>query len=229
MLRLIFGVLLLFGGPVLAADPGFVRAVEFPHAGPGAARGALVWIHGTYGQHETGPPPPPDFVAREAASGLDVWCFNRDRRDDPLPRGAELLVRGIEALRASGYRQVIVSGHSRGAWIALTALARPGLADAVVAFSPAAHGTREARRAAALADWAALWAAAVDGAARVVLVQLAGDPWDPDPARRLATARARLGGNVMAVFLPETPRGHGGVYEPGFDEAFGAAIAAFAR
>ena len=138
-------------------------------------------------------------------------------------------MRGIEALRASGYRQVIVSGHSRGAWIALTALARPGLADAVVAFSPAAHGTREARRAAALADWAALWAAAVDDVARVVLVQLAGDPWDPDPARRLAAAQARLGGNFMAVFLPAVPTGHGGVYEPGFDAAFGAAIAAFAR
>lgn len=229
MLRLIIGVLLMLSGQVLAADPGFVRAAGFPHAGPGVARGALVWIHGTYGQAETGPPPPPDFVAREAASGLDVWCFNRERRDDPLPRGAELLARGIAALRASGYRRVIVSGHSRGAWIALTALAQPGLADAVVAFSPAAHGTREAMRAAALADWAALWAAAVDSAARVVLVQLAGDPWDPDPAWRLATARDRLGGNVMAVFLPETPRGHGGVYEPAFDEAFGAEIAAFAR
>ena len=83
MLRLIFGVLLLLSGPVLAADPGFVRAAGFPHAGPEVARGALVWIHGTYGQAETGPPPPPDFVAREAASGpvgaLEHGCFRLTR------------------------------------------------------------------------------------------------------------------------------------------------------
>ena len=107
---------------------------------------------------------------------MDVWCFNRDRGDDPLDRGAELLARGIQALRDLGYRRVIVAGHSRGAWIALTVLAHPGLADAVVAFSPAAHGTREERKAQAMADWAALWAAAVNNGTRVVLVQLADDP-----------------------------------------------------
>ena len=232
MLRLILGLWLLFssvlGGPVLAAEPGFVQAPGFPHAGPQAARGALVWVHGTYGREESGPPDPPDFVGRQSASGLDVWCFNRDRGADPLAGGAERLAGHVRSLRAEGYRRIVVAGHSRGAWLALMLLAHPDLADAIVAFSPAAHGTREERKAQAMGDWSDMWAAALGGT-RVVLVQLADDPWDPDPARRLTIARQHWGERLLPVFHPDTPRGHGGVYEPAFDERFGAAVAAFAR
>jgi pimeloyl-ACP methyl ester carboxylesterase len=228
LLRLIAWLLLL-SGPVFAADPAFIRAPDFAFQGPAAARGALVWVPGTYGKDQTGPPPPPDFVGREAATGLDVWYFNRERADDPLGRGAEILARGIKALRDDGYRRVFVAGHSRGAWIALTALAHPGLVDGVVAFDPAAHGTREERRAQAMGDWEGLWAAAVNDGTHVVLVQLADDAWDPDPARRLAIARERFGPNLLTIFQPAAPMGHAGVYEPAFDEQFGARIAGFVR
>jgi pimeloyl-ACP methyl ester carboxylesterase len=227
LLRLI-ACLLLLGAPANAADFPFVHAPGFAFRGSDLATGALVWIPGTYGKDQTGPPPPPDYVGREAAMEMDIWEFNRDRDDDPLERGAELLARGLRTLRDEmGYRRIIVAGHSRGAWIALTALAHPDLADAVVAFSPAAHGTAEARKARAMADWTSLWDAAVNGGARVVLVQLADDPWDPDPARRLAIACDRFGSNLLSIFQPAQPKGHAGVYEPAFDEQFGTLIARF--
>jgi pimeloyl-ACP methyl ester carboxylesterase len=226
-------------GPVFAAGTEFIRAPGFAYAGPAVAKGVLVWIPGTYGRDQTGPPPPPDFVSREAAAAMDVWCLNRDRNDDPLGRGGEILAREVQGLRELGYRRVIVAGHSRGAWIALTALAHPGLADAVVAFSPAAHGTHEGHMRArpewfgawdaAMTDWTALWDVAVNNGTRVVLVQLADDPYDPDPARRLAIARDRLGDNLLSIFQPPEPKGHAGVYEPAFDLLFGAGIAAFIR
>jgi pimeloyl-ACP methyl ester carboxylesterase len=221
--------LVVLCGPVCAADLPFVQALGFAHHGPGAAKGALVWMHGTYGKDQSGPPNPPDFVGREAAAGLDIWCFNRNRADDPLPRGAEILARGLKGLRELGYRRVIVAGHSRGAWIALTVLAHPGLADGVVAFSPAAHGTRVEHKAQALADWTALWDAAVNDGTRVVLAQLADDAWDPDPSGRLAIARQHFGANLFSIFQPREPVGHGGAYEPAFDEQFGARIENFLR
>lgn len=224
MLRLIIWVWVL-SGPAFAGGADFVRAPGFSYVGPDAAKGVLVWVPGTYGRDQTGPPPPPDFVQREAATGMDVWCFDRDRGDDPLDRGGATLARHVQALRAQGYRHVIIAGHSRGAWIALTILAHPGLADAVVAFSPAAHGTSEARKAQAMADWDALWESAINNGTRVVLVQMADDPYDPDPARRLAVARARFGVNLTSIFEPAMPKGHAGVYEPAFDEQFGARIA----
>jgi pimeloyl-ACP methyl ester carboxylesterase len=220
---------MLLCGAAYAEDMPFVHAPEFKFAGPAMARGALIWIHGTYGRDQTGPPPPPDFVGREAATGLDVWCFNRDRGDDPLARGAEALTHGVTLLRGMGYTRVIISGHSRGAWIALSILAHPGLADAVVAFDPAAHGRSEDRKVQAIADWSALWARAVSDVTRVVLVQLADDPWDPDPARRLLIARKQLGRRLLSIFQPDAPTGHAGVYEPAFDQQFGARIETFVK
>lgn len=214
-------------GPSVAAGTEFIHAPDFAYAGPAAAKGALVWVPGTYGKDQTGPPPPPDFVHREAAVGLDVWYFDRDRENDQLDRGAEILAREIQSLRNSGYRQIIVAGHSRGAWIALTVLAHPGLADAVVAFSPAAHGTGEARKARAMADWEALWTAAMNNGTHVVLVQLQDDPWDPDPAARLAIVRKCFGTNLLSIFQPAAPIGHAGVYDPAFDPLFGPRIAGF--
>jgi dienelactone hydrolase len=211
----------------MASGTEFIRAPGFAYAGPLRASGVLVWVPGTYGRDQTGPPPPPDFVGREAASGMDVWCFNRNRNDDPLDRGGEILAHEIQELRDRGYHHVVVGGHSRGAWIALTLLAHPGLADVIVAFDPAAHGTRAEHMARAMADWTALWDSAVNNGTHVVLVQLADDPYDPDPARRLAVARARLGANLLSIFQPAEPRGHAGVYDPAFDPAFGARIAAW--
>ena len=216
--------MLVLCGVAYADDMPFARAPEFKFTGPTVARGALLWIHGTYGRDQTGPPPPPDFVSREAATGLDIWCFNRDRGDDPLARGAEILARGVKLLRGMGYRRVIVAGHSRGAWIALSILAHPGLADAVVAFDPAAHGRGEDARAQAMTDWSVWWQAAVIDGTRVVLVQLADDAWDPDPARRLAIAQDRAGDHLLSIFQPDAPTGHAGVYDPMFDTLFGEQI-----
>lgn len=227
MLRLILLLLLWSTAQAWAGGTAFIAAPGFAHAGPGKAAGALVWLPGTYGRDQTGPPPPPDFVAREAAAGLDVWCLNRDRDDDPLDRGAATLARDVRALRDQGYHRVIVAGHSRGAWIALSILAHPGLAEAVVAFDPAAHGRSEARRAQAMADWRELWSAAVNDGTPVVLVQLRDDPWDPDPPARLAIARAKFGDHLLSIFQPPEPLGHAGVYDPAFDPLFGATIVGF--
>jgi pimeloyl-ACP methyl ester carboxylesterase len=165
-----------------------------------------------------------------AARGLDIWRFDRTRGADPLVGSAEALVRGVQALRAGGYRRVLVAGHSRGAWIALSVLAHPGLVDGVVAISPAAFGTRPERQAEGMAAWTALWRAAGRAHTPVVLVQLADDPYDPTPARRHDVAVAdsrRVGLKLLSVFLPEQPRGHGGVYDPAFDTLWGARIANF--
>ena len=132
---------------------------------------------------------------------------------------------GLRALRGGGYRWIVVAGHSRGAWIALTALAHADLADAVVAISPAAFGTRPERRAEAMAAWQALWESAQP--ACVVLVQLADDPYDSDPEFRLSAARARTGMSLLSIFQPLAPRGHVGAYEPEFDTLLGERIAAF--
>lgn len=230
MLRLI-ALLLVLAAPAFGSDSPFVESPLFPRTGPLIARGALVWLPGMYGRDQSGPPDPPDLVGRFAGRHLDIFLFNRPRGNDPLAGGAEALARGLRDLRARGYRRVIVAGHSRGAWIALSAMAHPGLADAIIAASAGAHGTRPDRQPQARADWRALWADARPGRVQIVLVQLRDDPYDPDPAWRrdiAATEARRAGLRLSPIFLPPEPTGHIGVYEPAFDARLGADIAALA-
>ncbi len=238
MLRLILLLLAVTGAaaaaPARSADlpdaPPFHVSAMFHPVGPLAAQGALVWLHGTYDRSAGGPPDEPDIVGRLAAAGFDVWRFDRMRGTDALDAGGEGLVHGLEALRRAGYRNLLVAGHSRGAWIALRVLAHSGLADGVVAISPAAFGPRPERQVQAMADWTAMWRAAKPALTRVVLVQLREDPYDPDPTARrdVAVAEAKRAGlPLLSVFLPDQPRGHIAAYMPDFDVMLGAQIAAF--
>ncbi len=212
----------------LPSAPPFVVSGAYVPAGPVAARGAVVWLHGSYDSAHEPPPPLPDWMRHLPERGYDVWLFNRQRGADGLESGGAGLLEGLAGLRRAGYRRVVVAGFSRGAFIALAALARPDLADAVAAVSPAAHGTRAERRAVALAAFRERMAAA--GATRLALVLLRDDPFEPDAVARAAAAReSRVGraGSLLLVDRPPAPRGHMGSFEPPFDADFGACIAAF--
>jgi pimeloyl-ACP methyl ester carboxylesterase len=232
MLRL---VLLLLAALSLAAAaplpeaPPLHPSPAFSPAGPEQARGALVWLHGSYDSDTQPIPPVQDWVVRLARRGYDVWRFDRTPGQDPLAAGGEALLRGVAALRQGGYRRVIVAGQSRGAFIALAALAHPELVDALAAISPAAHGTRPERRAQAMSDFQERLDAA-RGPMRFALVQLDDDPFDPDADGRAALARetaTRAGLSLLLIDRPPAPRGHMGSYEPEFDAIFGACLARF--
>ncbi len=119
LLRVILWVWVL-GGTAFAAGSQFTPAPGVQlNRSSNVAKGVLVWVPGTYGRDQ---PAAASTGLRGpgAAAGMDVWCFDRDRGDNPLDRGAAMLARHVQTLREQGYRQVIIAGHSRGAWIALT-------------------------------------------------------------------------------------------------------------
>lgn len=237
-LALLAVALLLAMGPARAAPPEaapFAPSVVYPIAGPAAAKGALVWMQGGISPGSFKPPefpegqPAPPWLARVPQAGWDVWRYNRVAGQDALATGAEGLVRGLEALHAAGYRHVVVAGFSRGAFIALSALARPDLVEAIAVLSPAAHGVRPERRPQAMADFLARLAAA-HGPMRFAIGQFLDDPFDPDPPARAQAARdmaARTGITLMQIYQPETPTGHMASFEPEFDPRFGAELVAF--
>ncbi|PWS38760.1 hypothetical protein DFH01_05775 [Falsiroseomonas bella] len=228
--RLVLLLLALTLGGARAEEAGALRSdPSLPLRGGAAAAGALVWIHPF--TRDPQPPAAPGWSHRLTEAGWDLWRFDRVGGPDPLAAGAERLAAGTAALRARGYRRIVLLGESRGAFIALVALRYPGLADGVVLAAPAAHGRSVERRPQALADFAAaLDAASPDAPARLALFLFADDPWDPDPARRAALFRAaaeRLGRPALVVEHPPAPIGHGGVQDPEFDAIFGACLVAF--
>ena len=202
----------------------------FPRHDPSAAAGALVWLHPSFATGE--PPAAPPFAARLMAAGWDLWRFDRTRGRDPVEAGAATLAEGTAALREAGYRRVAVLGESRGAFIALAALERPGLADTLLALAPAAHGTRPERRAQAMAAFLQPLgpAMAAHPVGRAGLVLFADDPYDPDPPARAAAFRTAMkehGIPALLLLHPPEPRGHGAAAAPEMDARFGACLAAF--
>lgn len=235
--RLLPALLLPLLRPVAARAEGRVmRPGPGPALGPAAAEGALVWAHQHYWD---GPPPdPPPFLDRLLGHGWDLWRLDRPGEAttltaglDPLEAGAEALAAGTVRLRTAGYRQVVVVGESRGAFIMLVALRQAALADAVLLLCPAAHGSRPERRPLALSAFREACAAAAPGTVRRGgLVLFAEDPYDPDPAARAAAfadGMARCGAESLVIDRPAEPTGHGASRDPSFDPLFGARLAAF--
>ena len=229
MLRLALLLALCVAAAPLPDAPPLHPSAAFTPVGPAQARGVLVWLHGGYDSDTEKLPPVQAWVIRLARRGYDIWRFDRTPGQDPLGPGGEALLHGVATLRRGGYRRVIVAGQSRGAFIALAALAHPELVDALAAISPAAHGTRPERRAQAMSDFRDRLDAA-RGPMRFALVQLDDDPFDPDADGRAAMAReaaARAGLLLYLIDRPPAPRGHMGSYEPEFDALFGEGLARF--
>lgn len=226
---------LLLAAPLLL--PGLARGSSralqpgpgVPDRSPHRAAGAMLWLHPHY--TEGAPPDPPPFASRMTGNGWDLWRLDRIGTRDPLEEGAADLAAATASLRDRGYRAICVVGESRGAFIALTALRRPGLADSLCAIAPAAHGRRPERRAEALGAYrAALGSVAPDAVRRAALALFHDDPWDPDPGARAALFRdAMCARRIPALLIdrPAAPTGHGGGQDPDFDARFGARLAAF--
>jgi hypothetical protein len=199
--------------------------------GVAASRGAYVWAHGraANGQDSRGSQPQPHVRIFNNA-GWDVLRFDRDPATDETDVAAGWLRAALRAARAAGYARVVVGGQSRGGWNALQALDEPGLADAVVAVAPAAHGARGSPAWAwAMDDLARVVAAARNATARVVVATFANDEFDPDPERRAGMFRS-LGPRVEGLLLLDRPAGvtgHGGGGDARFTLRYGGCLLEF--
>jgi hypothetical protein len=219
---------------VLAAGPGWSLMPDerFFWQGPGAARGVYVWAHGRAagGQDSRGGQPQPHVRVFNNA-GWDVVRFDRDPATDETDAAAAWLRGALHDLRAQGYERVVVGGQSRGGWNALQALQETGLADAVVAVAPAAHGaTGSLAWAWALDDLRRVVALARSPAARVAVVTFAEDEFDPDPNGRAAIFRTLVAPRVGALLFLNRPAevsGHGGGADARFTLRYGACLLAF--
>ena len=202
--------------------------------GPKQARGVLVFGHGKSALTDMRGRQPHSWTRHFNNAGFDIWRFDREPNADSARRATGWLQNDLAALRGQGYRQVIVAGQSRGAWNALMALNRAGLADVVIAIAPAAHGAladSENRLHAQLVDLAKLLAEArASQRVRLAVADFRDDPFMAEPDRRAALWREN--GAAFAAFLlidrPEGVQGHSAGATTTFNERFGDCLLRFA-
>lgn len=222
-------------GAPLVAGPGWALAPDarFLWHGPQAARGVYLWAHGRSpgGADSRGSQPQPHLRAFNNA-GYDVIRLDRDPATDETEAGAAWMRAALRELRRRGYARVVAGGQSRGAWNALQALDTPGLADAVIAIAPAAHGPRGSpAHAYALDDLSRIVAAARSAGTRVAVANFAGDVFDPDPAARAAILRGLVSRSAAFLLLdrPAGIEGHGGGGDWRFTLRYAACLLDFAE
>ena len=125
--------------PVFAMglDPAF----DGPAIGPAKAKGVIVWSHGRSINTEDSESPSPAYLTALRDDGWDAMRFDRLSQGDTLSDSTKRLVEYTAQLKRDGYKQVILSGQSFGAFLALMAADSSSDVDAVIATAPAAYGS----------------------------------------------------------------------------------------
>jgi hypothetical protein len=221
-------------GPLIETwNYAFVPDAHFVWHGPQAAAGVLVWAHGKAGNGtDLRAVPAPPYVRVFNDAGWDVVRFNRAPAADTTERASSWLHDGLKEVRAMGWRAVIAAGDSRGGWNDLMLLDTPGLADVIIAVSPAAQGSGESLELGAQTDdLRAMLDDIPRQNTRVAFVQFDHDFFIGSADTRSRMMVRLVQPKVGALLLLDRPpgfSGHGAAYSPNFAPAYGACLLAFA-
>jgi hypothetical protein len=209
-----------------APDIGRLRPHPYtPILGPEGAKGLVVWSHGyTHGANAT-ETPPQAHVGRFVAAGYDLYRFDRPWIAN-WGSDANDLTEAVAEARKLGYRRIVLTGQSAGAWVSLAALGRGAAADGVIAVAPAHHGETLKMRdpSVAKSDWQHVVRAIKPGP-RVAIALFKDDTYDVG-GRGKDVRAAFAGGAVQAVLIdePNGITGHGGGWSSEFATRYGACL-----
>jgi len=118
---------------VLTAEP------KNHNVGPQQAAGLVVYSHGYMsGLDHTASPTQP-YVKHWWGHGYDGYRFNRRYILDPAA-DANTLVEAVRLARSLGYKRVVLTGQSAGAWTSIIAGSLGVQADGIIAISGSWHG-----------------------------------------------------------------------------------------
>jgi pimeloyl-ACP methyl ester carboxylesterase len=180
----------------MGLDPAF----EGPAIGPAKAKGVIVWSHGRSINTEDSESPSPAYLTALREDGWDVMRFDRMSQGDTLSDSTKRLVDYTAQLKHDGYKQVILSGQSFGAFLSLMAADSSSDVDGVIATAPAAYGSFD--------DFYDSWRLNATRLypllervkrARVMVFYFHGDDFDPggrgERSRAILSQRAYLSGH----------------------------------
>ncbi|MBK3773788.1 alpha/beta hydrolase [Azospirillum sp. YIM DDC1] len=233
LLGLVAAVLAMLGTAPMAAAQIHLNPAYGDGAllGPTMARGAVVWSHGRSVDVEDSNAPTPLYMKTMRDAGWDVFRLDRMRVSDTLPNSSRALAGYADQLKDRGYRKVVLTGQSFGAFLSLMAAGQSDRVDAVVGTAPAAFGNFSDSYDSFRDNAAQLWPI-LRGIhnARVMLFFFHGDDFDPggrgESARGILSSR---GLEHIVVDQPALLTGHGAATTGMFVRRFGSCILRFAE
>lgn len=208
-MRMILALLVLIATTHVSRAQDFIwsqwETTAVRQKGPQAADGLLVYFHG-YAPAAADKLPVATFFAEVArAANWDVLRVNRLPFVDIDTADADILAVAeakVEEARRMGYRRVVLGGHSRGGWLALSGASLANV-DGVVGLAPASpwfSNESPDRRAATLA--ARLSQAR---APRIAAFFFEGDPIEATSESRALTIQRALETSGSSFLLVDRP------------------------
>jgi pimeloyl-ACP methyl ester carboxylesterase len=199
--------------------------------GPASAKGVVVYSHGRSLVGEDSASPAPEYLRYLAAAGFDVLRFNRPSAEDSLRASSVDLARRVEALKAEGYRRIILSGQSFGAFLSIMAAAETESVAGVIATAPAAFGSRLDSKDTWRMNASELYRRLAQlHHARVLLTFFQDDIYDPGGRSDTAADLLSRSGNYgIVIDRPAGFSGHLAAAGPAFAKRFGPCLEAFAE
>jgi hypothetical protein len=116
--------------------------IEAPRRRPRVASGLLIYVPPQINMEISKAPVAGFFLALARSGNWDILRINRvNLVDDDAEDDNQLRFIGDQIARArtDGYRQIVIGGHMRGAWLALSAAKLDGV-DAAIGFTPITIG-----------------------------------------------------------------------------------------
>ncbi len=154
-----------------------------------------------------------------------MFTLLRPFMEDRQQHGPAILEDKARSLRTEGYRRIVSSGQSYGAWISFEVAAHPGVLDAIIATSPARYGD-VAPVSARNAEVIPIAAAMTPVPSMVFL--FAGDDFDPGGRGPKFEAVLEKAGAAYAVIdRPDGFLGHSVALSTAFAAQFAPCILSF--
>jgi hypothetical protein len=196
--------------------------------GPAAAKGVVIYNHGTSAGDSFGSPLPP-YMRLIQRAGWDVVRLNRKVEWDTHRESAAALQRAIATMREQGYQRIVLAGQSRGAWLNVMAIAEAAGIHAIISTAPGGYGDGNIGAVGRSAQQLFDMLADAQGA-RVALFYFAGDLRENIPGGRgnpSGRALARAGLPALVVNEPSDFHGHGAAGSGFFARRYGECLVRF--
>lgn len=237
LLVIVLGLAVLFAGRGLAETP--VSDIwlspafpDHPLKDPGAAVGAVIYLHGRTENKDSYDSNPPLYLKMFVKAGWDVFRLNRKFTADI--EDASVLHRlqtEVEGLRGRGYKRVVLAGQSRGGWLAIAAASRGQVIDAIIATAPGVYGDSTHDRISRSAEAIHAALRSIRSPTRVALFFFDGDPREDVIGGRAEPSRRALRSAGVPHIVVDRPNGfdgHFGAWHPLFARRYGECLLGFA-
>ncbi|MDA0238721.1 MAG: hypothetical protein O3A84_01675 [Proteobacteria bacterium] len=119
------------------------KVTKYPVYGPAKADGVVIYNHGRSRTVDTAAVSRiPNYLEPLYQSNWDLLLLKRPVTGDNRNDATNYLLAAIKQVRDQGYKRIILAGQSAGGWASIDA-ARKEKVHAIIATSPAAHGTND--------------------------------------------------------------------------------------